>query len=179
MNSEMLLNDLIERTKNNLNHIERLKKLNLKELNYRKSSDSWSKLECIEHLNLYGDYYLPQIEKSIKNSKHNSKPFFKPGILGNYFVNLMKTNKKVKKMKTAKEMNPIESKLDSSSLDRFIFQQQKMLQLIEKTRKIDLTKNTTPVSISKLIKLRVGDTLRFVVTHNERHIRQANNIIVE
>lgn len=175
----MLLNDLIERTKYNLNQIEKLKKLTLKELNYRKSSDSWSKLECIEHLNLYGNYYLPEIEKSIANSKYNAKAFFKPGVLGNYFVNLMKTDKKVKKMKTAKEMNPIASKLDISCLERFVFQQQKMLQLIEKARKVDLTKNTTPVSISKMIKLRLGDTLRFVVTHNERHILQAKNITVE
>jgi len=179
LNSEALLNDLVEQTKNNLNHVEQLKKLSINDLNSRKTNESWSKLECIEHLNLYGDYYLAQIEKSISNSKHKSKPVFKSGVLGNYFVQLMKTDKKVKKMKTAKEMNPIGSNLDLSSLDRFVFQQQKLLQLIEKARKVDLTKNTTGISISKMIKLRLGDTFRFLVAHNERHIQQANNIVVK
>ena len=122
---------------------------------------------------------LLDTEKSISNSKHKSKPVFKSGVLGNYFVQLMKTDKKVKKMKTAKEMNPIGSNLDLSSLDRFVFQQQKLLQLIEKARKVDLTKNTTGISISKMIKLRLGDTFRFLVAHNERHIQQANNIVVK
>ncbi|MEO9077333.1 MAG: DinB family protein, partial [Gelidibacter sp.] len=34
----------------------------------------------------------------------------------------------------------------------------------------------TAISISNLIKLKVGDTFRVVVYHNERHLVQANRI---
>ena len=43
--------------------------------------------------------------------------------------------------------------------------------------KIDLNKTKTAISISKLIKLKIGDTFRVVVYHNERHLIQAEKIL--
>ena len=42
---------------------------------------------------------------------------------------------------------------------------------------LDLNKIKTAISISKWIKLKLGDTFRVVVYHNERHIKQANKIL--
>ena len=39
------------------------------------------------------------------------------------------------------------------------------------------TKTKTAISISKLMKLRLGDTFRFVTAHNERHLLQAENVL--
>jgi hypothetical protein len=47
---------------------------------------------------------------------------------------------------------------------------------VVKAQKVDLTKVKTAISLSKFIKLRLGDTLRFLVYHNERHILQAQGI---
>lgn len=60
-----LMTSLIERTRININKIEKLRDLSETELNYRESNDRWNILECIEHLNLYGDFYIPAIKKSI------------------------------------------------------------------------------------------------------------------
>ena len=64
-------------------------------------------------------------------------------------------------------------------IDRFINQQKEYLELIEKSKKINLTKTKTAISISKLIKLRLGDTFRFITAHNERHLLQAENILIK
>ena len=40
-------------------------------------------------------------------------------------------------------------------------------------------KTKTAISISKLIKLRLGDTFRVLIYHNERHIKQAERAIKE
>ena len=86
----------------------------------------------------------------------------------------MLANKKgIRKIKTFKDKNPANSKLDITSIDNFIIGQKNMLKLIEKARKINLQKTKTNISISKIIKLRLGDTLRFVIYHYERHIIQA------
>ena len=175
--SEVLIAGLIEDTKKNLNQIEKFNQLSLAELNLKKDKDSWSVLECVEHLNLYGDYYLPEIKKQIISSKNKQTTHFKSGILGNYFTNLMLPKSKLKKMKTLNDKNPIGSSLDKEVLGRFIQQQQTILELLAKARTVNLTRTKTAISISKLIKLRLGDTFRFVIAHNQRHLLQAHNVL--
>jgi len=42
--------------------------------------------------------------------------------------------------------------------------------------KVDIGKTKTAISISKWIKLKLGDTLRVVIYHNQRHMAQAKRI---
>ncbi|WP_294676943.1 DinB family protein [uncultured Fluviicola sp.] len=194
--TEVLITDLMNRTKQLILEAEALKEKSEEQLNYKQHSESWSVLECLEHLNLYGRFYLPEIEKRIaafplrracpdRNSsggtegedvKHCFDPVFKSGWLGNYFANSMLPKQKLNNMKTFKNMNPLNSKLDKKVIDEFISQQEQMLRLLEESRKISLNKTRTAISISKLIKLKLGDTFRFVIYHNQRHMVQAQRI---
>lgn len=175
--SEKLIQDLIERTRININQAEEFSLLPTEKLNFRAQKESWSILECFEHLNLYGDFYIPEIRKRIESSKTQPKENFKSSLLGNYFAESMLPKEKLNKMKTFKDKNPIGSKLDKSTIKRFISQQVKILNLLDKSREIDLNKTKTAISISKLIKLKIGDTFRVVVYHNERHLVQANKML--
>ena len=144
-------------------------------LNFKEAPEKWSILECLEHLNLYGDYYLPEIEKAIMSSKVSNNTFtFSSGVLGNYFANMMKVkNGKMIRMKTPGDKNPVGSQLTPITIDRFIKQQEKLRTLLEQARKVDLTGTKVPISLTKFLKLRAGDTFRFFVYHIERHILQA------
>ena len=55
-NTTELLADLIERTRININTVEKFRDLPIEELNHKENTEKWSVLECIEHLNLYGDF---------------------------------------------------------------------------------------------------------------------------
>ena len=81
MNTELLINDLIELTKKNMNDIQSFKNLSIEKLNLKPSSESWSILECIEHLNRYGEFYIPEITKRLENSNYQKSDTFKSGIL--------------------------------------------------------------------------------------------------
>lgn len=175
--SENLIQDLIERTRINSNEAEKFNKLSIEKLNWKRSQDSWSILECFEHLNLYGDFYIPEIKKRIDSSNTLASKNFKSGILGNYFAKSMLPREKLNKMKTFADKNPGGSTLDKSTIDRFMAQQEKMLTLLNSARKIDLNKTKTAVSISRWIKLKLGDTLRVVIYHNHRHVVQANKAL--
>ncbi|HLU87105.1 MAG TPA: DinB family protein [Taishania sp.] len=177
LKNAQLIDELIEITNQNIQQVQAFKELVDSQLNYKINPSSWSILECIEHLNFYGDFYLPEIDKQIKRSKHRHGTEYKPGWLGNYFANSMKPKEKLNKMKTFKEMNPINSKLTTATLDKFLEQQQKLLVLLEESRKIHLGKTKTAISISKMIQLKLGDTLRFFTYHNERHIVQAQKVL--
>ena len=171
--SETLIAELIERTKQNMNEVERLNQLSFKELNHKAGSEVWSALECIEHLNLYGDYYLPEISSRIEGSNTEAEPHFISGFWGNFFYKSMLPKKNLNRMNTFKSKNPNGSNLSRSSLERFLEQQNSLLELLTKGRSISLNRTKTSISISTLIKLKLGDTFRFLIAHNERHILQA------
>lgn len=144
---------------------------------------SWSAMQCLAHLNSYGDYYLPEIEKAIEASKKKSYhpiPNFKPGLLGSYFTNLMTPGEHglpAKKMKAFRGHIPAESGNSDEVIATFIEQQEKMLTLIEAAKEIDLNKARIPISIAKYIKLKLGDVFMFIVAHNYRHVLQAERAL--
>ncbi|RKE80749.1 DinB family protein [Chryseobacterium sp. AG363] len=173
------LNELRNRTEEHLQFAEMLSLKTEHDLNFRTSTESWSTLECLEHLNRYGDFYIPEISHTISSAGKPSQLYFKPGILGNYFAKSMLPKEKLNTMKTLKAMNPIHSNLDKSVVDTFIKQQKKMLELLEEAQFIDLEKTKTSISISKLIKLKLGDTFRFVIYHNARHVEQIKRILTD
>lgn len=177
ISSEELIADLQKRTGHNIIEAEKFHELSLDELNWRTGSDSWSVLECVEHLNYYGEFYLSEIEKRIRVSTRDPQNPYKSGFFGNYFAKMMLPGEKQKKIKTFRSQDPIGKPLDKTVIDRFLVQQQKLFDLLERAEKVSLSHTKTSISISEWIKLRLGDTFRVVVYHNGRHILQANNVL--
>ena len=176
--NKALIQDLVKRTKEHLNQVERYRQLRLEELNWKENKDKWSVLECIEHLNRYGDFYIPEITRRIQNqSPAATAPTFKSGWLGNYFAESRLPKEKLYKMNTFKSMNPSGSELDKEVLDKFIRQQKQLLEVLEKSSTLNLSKIKTAISISNWIKLRLGDTFRVLIYHNYRHMVQAEKIL--
>ncbi len=171
--STEIINDLLERTEVNLRLARELHNRSDDELNHRPAPGSWSALECIEHLNFYGNFYIPEIENQIANSSYPAEETFKSGFLGNYFAKSMLPKEGFKKMKTFKSSNPLGRSLGREVIDHFVEQQQKLLELLKKAKAVSLTRTKTGISISKFIRLRLGDTFRVVVYHNQRHLLQA------
>ena len=175
--AETLIEDLINSCHLHLKRVKELSELPAEQLNYKLNADKWSVLDCIEHLNLYSDYYLPAIKESISNSLHSSTPEFKSGLIGNYFAKSMAPKAKLNKMKSPGDKKPNRSELNISVLTTFIEQQNELIALLNSAKGVSLTKTKTPISISKILKLRLGDTFRFVSAHNDRHILQAEHVI--
>ena len=148
---------------------------------WKSSTEKWSVAECLEHLNIYGRYYLPQIQQALqKNTDSSPKTNYSGGWLGNYFVNSMlpKEQAVANKMKTPKGYNPTNLPMKNQNyLQDFLDQQQQILQLLEEAQNVNLQKIKIPISLSKWLKIRLGDTFRFVIAHNQRHVLQAQNVI--
>jgi len=176
MQSEELILSLIEQTRQIINKAEKIKGYDLQALNWREHPGSWSVLECLEHLNLYGDYYLPQMESSIQPHASKHEAVFKSGPLGKYFAESMLPKDKLNKMKTFKDKNPLNARLDKTVIDRFITHQIKFLDLLDASRQVSLNKVRIKTSISNLIRLKLGDTFLFIMNHNLRHLKQIERI---
>ena len=178
--NNQLIDDLLRRMESCKRTVKEFEILPLNRLQF-KNGERWSVLECLEHLNLYGDFYLVEIEKRIiTNPRKNISTKFKSGILGNYFANLMEVKDgKITKMKSPKDKNPSNSHLSITTISRFLKQQERLVSLLNQCRSIDLTKTKAAISLTNLIKLRLGDTLRFYCYHIERHVFQAERALEE
>ena len=167
------LNQMLDKARRYLSEYEAM---TIEELNYKPASDKWSILECIEHLNRYGRYYIPEIRSQIKKSSHIPDISFKSGLLGNYFAESLRSKPELNKMRTFKSMNPAGSTLNKRAITELMEQVEALQEIIKRFAQLNLTKIKTGITISNWIKLRLGDTLRVVIYHIDRHIDQANRI---
>ena len=137
----------------------------------------WSVIQVIEHLNSYDRYYLLAIERSMMVDKP-AVTFFKPGWLGNYFTRLMKPGEDgrvTNKMQAPKDHRPSPHLDAFPVMCAFLEQQRYLLELLEQARTKNLGAIRTPISISRFVKLKLGDTFRFLIAHKQRHFVQIRN----
>lgn len=139
----------------------------------------WSVAQVMQHLNSYGNYYLPAIARSLKKNRP-AKLYFKPGWLGNYFTKLMQAapDGRIKnKMQSPKDHRPETQPDWLPVVNTFLSQQQQLLELLEQAKQKDIGTIRVPISISRFIRLKLGDTFRFLVAHEQRHFIQLRNAL--
>lgn len=146
-------------------------------LNFKPSPEKWSVLECLEHLNRYCRYYIPALDRAIASNMNNiNKSVITYSWLGKKSIDMVRPEN-TKQHKTVKHMNPNNSQLTKSTIDEFLKHQDNLLDLLSDAQKVDISKKVVPVEFFKLLKLRIGETLEFVIVHQERHLRQALRVM--
>ncbi len=180
LQSEKLIADLITDVKIILECAEFFKQ-HKTSLLLQPAPGKWSIAQVLEHLNTYGRHYLQEINQQVSiNNDMQQQAWFNPGILGDYFTNAIKPKSvfEVKnKMKTSKSHAPENNLQVDIVLAEFIDQQHKLLLLLEESRQRDLNTIRIPITITKLIKLKLGDAFRFIIAHEQRHMIQARNAL--
>jgi hypothetical protein len=176
--------DLIDSLQNDVRQLaaaaDSMKYMDKIKLAYPLTNGKWTAIQALEHLNMYNRYYLPLIEKAISEDKSGRSAWFNSGTLGNYFVNSMKPADvfQVKnKMKTQKSYNPPAALNAEQVINEFSQHQQKLIQLMNLSRTRDMNAIRIPITVTKYIKFKLGDTFRFLVAHEQRHLVQARNAI--
>lgn len=141
------------------------------------SADRWNAAECLEHLNRYGDFYLPLLEEATSVAhRTGGLEFYRTGLLGGSFAKSMKLNEHGfvgRAMRSPKGWNPGNANLRDNGLLAFLDQQERYLGIIEAAREVDIRSQRVPLSLFKTIKISVGDMLQVLVYHNQRHMAQA------
>lgn len=176
MTRPQLLEDLRLRTQEVIRQAEEWTSLSDEDLNRKPNEEAWSALECLEHLNRYFNFYLPEFDARL-NLKKTGDDTFKSSWLGEYFAQSMLPKEKLNTMKTFKSMNPKGSALSRNAIERFLKNNAELLDQLNRAQEVDLRKTKCSISISKWIKLRLGDAFRVVIYHNQRHMAQAQRAI--
>jgi hypothetical protein len=134
----------------------------------------------LEHLNIYSRHYITAIEKKLHLHQSSPKEYFHPGWLGNYFTNLMlpaANNTIHKKMKAPKNAAPSTMPDATAMLEEFTRDQHLLLNLLQIAKTVNLEQIKIPTSLSSMIKLKLGDTFRFFIAHEQRHFIQIHDTL--
>ncbi len=180
--STQLLDGLSSQTETNISKaISEWQFLSNTVMTLQPAPGAWSASQCLEHLNSYGRYYLPAIEKSMAKANGN-KPalYFKSSWLGNYFYKMMlpENNGSIKKkMKSPKDHQPRLELNSEKVLNEFISQLEILSRLLSAAYHTDLNSARVPISISPFIKLKLGDVFLFLTAHINRHVLKAERAL--
>ncbi|QMU29326.1 DinB family protein [Adhaeribacter radiodurans] len=140
----------------------------------------WSIAQCLEHLNGYGKFYLPQIKNGLEEASNPiHSEIFKGSWVGSYLTRMMEPTTGKKKYKAFKNHIPAPDLDAHAVVAEFIHQQEELLNYLKQARRVDLDTIKLPLSITKLVKLKLGDVFQFLIAHNERHMQQAKRNVMK
>jgi hypothetical protein len=145
----------------------------------------WSPAQHLHHLNFYADFYTRSIANSMDNAKAGViRPHFRAGWLGNYFTRIIGPapaggELKMKMKSPANAVPPAATDLNAQQqLDNYLAHQRRLLDLLQRAQSVDLGRNRAATSLSPWIRLKLGDTFRFVVAHQQRHFQKLDPLLV-
>lgn len=150
-------------------------------LSIRPEGNKWSINDCMIHMSLATELYLDQIEEKL----HMLRPLkssYKPTFLANYFINSLapQANNSIRfKMKTLKAFDPHhkENLTSAEPSERLLNNLDRIDKIVEACSDKDLRSFKVTTALGPILRFYLGDALRFICAHNERHVLQIRNIM--
>ncbi|MGL1886069.1 MAG: DinB family protein [Reichenbachiella sp.] len=179
MKRQELLSSLMAMTNQIKKEVEEMAELDKELLLKRPEKESWSALECIEHLNIADAHYLTEFDKRFTNGPESNEEEFRTGWLGNYFVKSIAPREDgtiPSPMKTMKKFKPV-IRIHHDTVSKFLEDQDELLAVLKQCETLDLHKIKIPSAIGRIVTFKLGDALRFLIGHNLRHIIQAKKAL--
>jgi len=146
-------------------------------INKKHPNEDWSIADCVEHLNEFCVYYIPQLELVVeKGIQQNILPE------ENFSSNQMGTEAIMsvhpQNLPTMKTMGHFHGRDMGGENNNLVIQnymdfQNRLLIVLEKAQKTSLTQILVPVKNRKEWQLQLGDCLQYLIGHQILHSLQA------
>jgi hypothetical protein len=151
---------------------------------WKPAPDRWSILECLQHLNLAERFYIRNIQHKIDAlGVVQTNPIdqtIESDWLGKVMLYAIDPAMNIKlpapgmiRPRRADELNPTEV------LNQFIELQSTLRDLLDKAVYLDWNQEKVMTMYGNWLKVRLGDALRMLVAHTERHMNQAMRVRAE
>ena len=161
----------------------RFRTLSEAQLNRRPSPSRWSAGQCLEHLNIVGGHYLPEMRARLARAQAaGSRPAgsVKHGLVGARLVAAMRaptTGPDGKPRTSPQRYAPTGHRLTRTVAEVFSRQLDELLRLALLARQVNANAVRVPSPLLPLLRLRLTDTFELLLAHIQRHIRQAEAVL--
>jgi len=163
------------------NYVEQnIASLNEEQLNWKPSSKTWSVAECLEHLIVNNTNYFKTFDALVNDAHrqtfwHRNSPFTK--FFNKKLLEFTAAEAKTK-VKAPPSFSPSTSVFDKTIVSRFLNQQEILTKYFDKLEPIAASRKIIISSpFSGLITFHLNTVLTAFVTHEQRHINQAEKVL--
>ncbi|WP_345237776.1 DinB family protein [Hymenobacter saemangeumensis] len=159
---------------------QRFRPLSPEVLNRRPSPGRWSVGQCLEHLNIVGGHYLPEIAARInKAMAQGSKPAptARHGFVGRKFIEAMRAPASQRSYSSPERYAPTGTRLPRTVTEVFSRQLDELLRLVLLARQVNANAVRIPNPLIPLLYFRLTDQLEFLIVHIQRHVAQAEAVL--
>lgn len=149
------------------------------QLNWQPNAESWSVGACLEHLIKTNDEMLGAAQSHIDGTHKKTileRLALGSNYFGNYILKAVQPENK-SKGKAPKVFRPIASNVSADVVERFVANQQKIIELMKASDKLDLEKTIVTSPAASFVTYSLFNAYKIVVTHERRHFRQAQNVM--
>lgn len=148
------------------------------QLRQKPAPDKWSIIECLQHLNLAERFYIRNIQHKVDQlgllqTNPTDQPL-KAGLVGRALCWAVdpKTKMKLKAPSIVKPRRAEEWNVQQV-MSQFIELQTLLYDSLNKVIYLDWNQTQLPTLFGNWLKINLGDALRMLVLHTERHLAQA------
>jgi len=153
------------------------KPLSEQQLNWNPHPGGWSVGQCLEHLCITNEVYLPAIADSLAGRPPGAVDEITPGWLGRWFIrNYIEPSSETRRARAPKAIAP-GRRVDSSILDRFLSGNQTAREIVRRAGNHDVNRVRFRNPFIPVLRFTVGTGLEIVAKHQRRHLLQAERII--
>jgi hypothetical protein len=146
------------------------------QLNWQPAPGSWSVGQCLEHLCITNEAYLPAIGAALRGTPDAPAEDITPGWFGRWFLRkFVEPSNESKRVGAPAKIRP-GTRVGLSVLNRLLASNQACRELIGKTRTKDVNSIRFRNPFLPGIRFTVGTGLQIVASHERRHLKQAERV---
>ncbi|HVU95631.1 MAG TPA: DinB family protein [Puia sp.] len=178
---QSLIAELLDRTELLKASVQPFLRLTDDQLLHRPAPGKWSIAEIYTHLNLSMDQTVRKILTRITLAPDHHPDEYRSSWLGDWLYGriMPRPDGTLFKLKAIAAHSPEGREPDArEALEAFQRHCDSLDDILRHVRTKDLRRIRIPFYLNGLISLRLGDMLRFLVAHGERHLLQAQRLVV-
>jgi hypothetical protein len=147
--------------------------LNSEQLNWQSAPDAWSVGQCLEHLCIANEVYLPAIAASLAGRSVSAVEEITPGWFARWFIrSYIEPSPQSKRASAPRKIVP-SPRVEPSVLDRFLRSNQAARELVRHAGKYDVNHIRFRNPFIPVLRFTAGTGLQIVSRHERRHLVQA------
>jgi len=150
--------------------------LTVEQLNWQPAPGCWSAGQCLEHLCITNEAYLPSISAALKDQPDSPVDQITPGWFGRWFIrSFIEPSPDTKRVSAPAKIRP-SPRIDLSVLDRFLTGNESCRDLIFRSHYKNVNRIRFWNPFLTGLRFTVGTGLEIIVGHERRHLLQAERV---
>jgi len=151
-------------------------RLSVEQLNWQPAPGSWSVGQCLEHLSISNEVYLPSISAALAENHVAVVAEITPGWFARWFIrSYIEPSSQTKRAPAPRKIAP-GSKVESSVLDRFLSTNQSARELIRRAAAYDPNRIRFKNPFIPGLRFTVGTGFEIICGHERRHLLQGERV---